>query len=157
MTYLMQNFMHFQRFINFLFCRSMFSFADFIQATWVFNLSVSVNDFLKTKVTDFRRLEESTSWNRLTSLIIFFSIFFRVTTSSLFVSAWISSLMIKFDFSNRLILATHKSHIRLHWMFKKSSIDCWEKISFLIFVLIKTSMSLIVQFNSLLFFFSITS
>jgi hypothetical protein len=61
-------------------------------------------------------------------------------------------LMIKFDFSNRLISAIHKSYIRLHWISKKSSIDCWEKIFLLIFVLIKTSMFLIVQFSSLSFF-----
>ncbi len=149
--------MHLQRFINFLFCRSMFSFADFIQTTWLLNLSIRVNDFLKTRMTDFRRSKESTSWNRLTSLIIFFSALFRVKTSFLSISAWILSLMIKFDFSNPLISTTHKSHFRLHWISKKSSIDYWKTIFLLIFVLIKTSMSLNVQFSSISHFFLITS
>ncbi len=135
----------------------MFSFADFIQTTWLLNLSIRVNDFLRTRVTDSKESEESTSWDRLTSLIAFFSALFRVITSSLSISAWISILMIKFDFPNLLTSATVRSHIRLHSISKKSSIDCWKKVPLITFVLIKMKMSLIVQSSLLSFFFSIVS
>ncbi len=120
---------HLQRSTSFLLCRSMSSSADFIQTTWVLSLSVRVNDFLRMRVTDFRGSEESTSSDCLASLIVFFSVLFLTATSSLFVSAWISILMVKFDFSNSLISAilknTHTTSFDLekilNWLLRKSA------------------------------------
>jgi hypothetical protein len=113
--------------------------------------------FFENESDWFQRSEESTSWNRLASLIISFSVLFLTATRFLSISAWILILMIKFDFSNLLISTTLKLHIELHSISKKFSRDCWEKVSLVKFVLRKINMSLIIQFSLLSLFFSIAS
>jgi hypothetical protein len=87
----------------------------------------------------------------------FFSTFFLTAISFLLISAWISILIIRSDFSNLLISATFRSHIRFYSISKKFSINCCEKIDLVYFALRKTCMFLMIQFNSLSFFFLITS
>jgi hypothetical protein len=98
----------------------------------------------------------STSRVRFAVLIVFLSFCLLMTTSSLFASIKISSLIIKLDFSCFLTSMTSRSIILLHFLFEKSSIECCIKVAHSLFALIKTRMLVIAQSSSSSFLFIIS-